>query len=102
MITPWIRAARNKVMSNRSRTGAEPSRGMRARIGSSGMEATLDGLHQQVADINVELFVELPDPRGAGDIDFCDLAPDHVEADEQHAALGQRGPDLGAEPAVPL
>ncbi len=57
---------------------------------------------KEVPYVEVELLVELPDTCGTGDIDFRDLAADDVQAHEQHAALRQRRPDLGAKPAVPL
>src|ERR1700730_11396077 len=112
MMRPCNNAARNSIVSNRSRTGALPSRSVRARGGMpsvlnrclrwAGFEPALDGLHQQVANIQAELLIQLTDPRGARYIDLGDKVADHIQADEHHPLGRQRGSDLSREPTVPV
>src|SRR5256885_4044283 len=103
MTSPCSRPARNSMVSNRSQTGALPSRrmsarramrllastpggrgGARGRAARRAGEAPLDGRHQQLPDADPKLLVELADPGGTGDVDLGHEAADHVEADEQH------------------
>src|SRR5215472_661282 len=67
-----------------------------------GVEAPLDDLDQQRADVGAELLVELADAGGARHVDLGDEAPDHIEADEHHAPGGHRRADLARQPAVAI
>src|SRR5580692_5321882 len=116
-------AASSSIAVSRSLTGARPSRSGCAGMGClscdtavtpasiavepgasarPGRHPALDGLHQQPADVEIELAVQLADAGGTGDVDLGDKAANHVQAGEQHSGRAQCRADLGAQPAVAL
>src|SRR5580700_8786426 len=129
MRTACAIAAKKKVTSRRSRTGATPSFTAKARdvtddpnvalvsraasIAARGSgnscrtsqpsmrrQAPFDRLDQLRADISAKLLVELADAGGARNVDFRDISSYDVQPHEQHARLRKLGADLTGEPAV--
>ena len=49
--------------------------------------ASSNGLHQVAGDVDPVGLVELPNAGGAGDVDLRQVIADHVESEEQDAAL---------------
>src|SRR5690606_34170962 len=51
-------------------------------------------------DAGVEGIVDFADAGRTGDVDFGEVVADHVQADEQQAALAQLGADDGGDLAI--
>src|SRR6187397_379503 len=97
MMTPWTSAAMKTVVVSRSRVGAIPSRSCIARAlisGLAGAYAALEGGNYHISDIEPELPVEFTNSCRTRDVDLGHEATDDVDADEHHALLGERRPDL--------
>ena len=57
----------------------------------------LDRVEHQACNIQVELLVEFPDARGAGDVDLGQVVADDVDTGEQDARVTQSRADLLAD-----
>src|SRR6202040_322698 len=64
------------------------------------VQPLLQRADQELTDVDPELLVQLTDAGRTGDVDLGDEAADDIQTHEQHAAGGQRRPDLARQPPI--
>ena len=74
----------------------------RVLCGSGGRPCQRQAVEKLACNIQPGLCLDFPEAGRAGDVNFCEVVADHIEADEVETALPEGGPNVISNPLISL
>ena len=75
---------------------------LRVSCGSGGRPYQWQAVKKLACNIQPRLCLDFPEAGRAGDVNFCEVVADHIEADEVETALPEGGPIVIGYPLISL